>query len=162
MEFVHRVDFEAKNFTFQPTDLRIWDVDNQATCGEGVALFGMLDGDLVNPATRIPGPRLMVQNYTVPEAAMLEIGLPLGDSIVPGAQMQSTSTNFSCPTDSIAECTMIAQFNQPIDTLVYVYGMASFNLPGSCGGSTFLVNPTLRCPLEPEGSLEPSTSPDQI
>lgn len=156
------VVFQSTGFNFQPTELKIWDIDNLyvrdpnnaleiivgEVASETVAVFGARDGNVILPSTSLePTTLLETLTYTVPADSMVEMGFSFPAVVAPGATQQAGNPYFDCDhLNDRVTCAVTFSFSEPIDTLVIVYGFSDWHWAGDTDAKIFIENPTMACP----------------
>lgn len=123
----------TNGWTIKPQAIDLDDMDAQSGVDsddgwkESMALFGVHRGKLVKPIMKLyDGTLLESKAYFVPSAAMKEMELSLGDSEIPGGEYAS-SEMINCPfgrdNEESKKCRMTAHFEEPVDTLVFLYAV---------------------------------------
>lgn len=123
----------TNGWTIQPQGIDLDDIDAQSGVAsdagwkESMALFGINKGKLVLPVMKFyPESLLEKKEYQIPAAAMKEMELELGESLVPGGEYASTEM-VNCPfgrdNEDSKRCRMTGHFDEPVDTLVFLYAV---------------------------------------
>lgn len=104
-----------------------------------MAIFAKSGDKIISPDIMFyDGSLLTSKTYTVPRAAMKEMGFNTGAIQAPGGQFGSEIL-FNCPfgRDNIEsrKCRMTVKFNEPIDTLAILYGIVQVS--NLWGGSLY-------------------------
>lgn len=127
-----------------------------------MAIFGMRDGVLVEPTVQFYEQSILERkSYKIPAAAMAEMNLDLGDSIVPGSEYGGDSDSvYNCPWHSdpdAAKCRMTVGFTEAVDTLVIMFAMkkkSQSNPSGAVVISKLVFQCGCRCALTDAGPRE--------
>ncbi|CAN8073558.1 unnamed protein product [Agarophyton chilense] len=133
-ESMQAIVITANGWTFQPTTIDLDDIDAEpgveSSDGwkESMAIFGLRGAEIIRPNLKFYDNTLLVpQNYTVVDAAMIQMGLRAnGSQNVPGGQYGSNEM-VNCPfgRDNLESerCRITASFAESVDTLVIMYAV---------------------------------------
>lgn len=190
---------ESNGYAFTP-ELFVDDIDALETDNffqgqldawrESAVVFGVANGKVVQPTLSfIPSTKLERQMFTVPQAALAEMGLgALGEVNVEGSEFKESLPPHNCPfaaENEDSECRMGVKFEQPIEKLAILYAathkanqdpnaamfVSQLTLPCSClcterkmRGVKYFPSPENagKCTRKDEATLKPRYSCDML
>lgn len=127
------VVIRSNGFLFDPKDIDLDDIDSltrvpeEHAWKEAMAIFGKADGQIVAPGLKMDEDTMLRSKlYTVPEAAMREMGFKDGATVVPGGEFVGKEL-MNCPfgrTNPLsAKCRITASFTESVDTIAILYAV---------------------------------------
>lgn len=154
LDSMQAIVIETNGWLIEPQSIDLDDIDSQINVPtknawmEAAAVFGVFQGNAVVPKTYVsPNSLVAPTSYVLPKSSMAAMGLPLGETSVPGGEFTSNHL-FNCPfsrdhPDS-SLCRITATFDSAVEKLVFIYALKQQSLYPS-DSAVFLSQIDMKC-----------------